>query len=72
MFPDIYFCNLLEKDLKIKIHKTLKLPVVLYGGEEWSLTLRERGRLRDPEAYIWGSKKGCEKGVQKAPQYGTS
>jgi hypothetical protein len=32
--------------LKIKIHKTIILPVVLYGCETWSLVLREEHRLR--------------------------
>ena len=32
--------------LKIKIYKTIILPVVLYGCETWSLTLREEFRLR--------------------------
>jgi hypothetical protein len=32
--------------LKIKIYKTITLPVVLYGCETWSLTLREECRLR--------------------------
>jgi hypothetical protein len=32
--------------LKIKIHKTIILPIVLYGCETWSLTLREENRLR--------------------------
>jgi hypothetical protein len=32
--------------LKIKIYKTTILPVVLYGCETWSLTLREEHRLR--------------------------
>jgi hypothetical protein len=32
--------------LKIKIYKTIILPVVLYGCETWSLTLREECRLR--------------------------
>jgi hypothetical protein len=32
---------LLSKDVKIKIHKTIILPVVLYGRETWSLTLGE-------------------------------
>jgi hypothetical protein len=35
-----------SKNLKIKIHKTVILPVVLYGCETWSLTLREEHRLR--------------------------
>jgi hypothetical protein len=32
--------------LKIKIWRTVILPVVLYGCESWSLTLREERRLR--------------------------
>jgi hypothetical protein len=34
------------KKLKIKIYKTVIMPVVLYGCETWSLTLREEHRLR--------------------------
>jgi hypothetical protein len=34
------------KNLKIKTYKTIILPVVLYGCETWSLTLREEHRLR--------------------------
>ena len=34
------------KNLKIKIHRTIILPVVLYGCETWSLTLREGRKLR--------------------------
>jgi hypothetical protein len=34
------------KNLKIKTHKTVILPVVLYGCETWSLTLREEHKLR--------------------------
>jgi hypothetical protein len=34
------------KNLKIKIYKTVILPVVPYGCETWSLTLREERRLR--------------------------
>jgi len=33
-------------DDKIKICRTIILPVVLYGCETWSLTLREERRLR--------------------------
>ena len=32
--------------LKIKIYRTIILPVVLYGCETWSLTLRKEHRLR--------------------------
>jgi hypothetical protein len=37
---------LLSKNTKIKIHRNIILPVVLYGCETWSLTLREEHRLR--------------------------
>ena len=32
--------------MKIEIHRSMILPVVLYGCETWSLTLREERRLR--------------------------
>ena len=35
-----------ETALKIKIYRVIILPVVLYGCETWSLTLREGRRLR--------------------------
>jgi hypothetical protein len=35
-----------SKNLKIKIYKTVIIPVVLYGFETWSFTLREEHRLR--------------------------
>jgi hypothetical protein len=38
--------RLLSRNVKVKIHKTIILPVVLYGCETWSLTLREEHRLR--------------------------
>jgi len=38
--------SLLSINLKIKIHRTIILPVVLYGCENWSLTLREERKLR--------------------------
>ena len=38
--------GLLSKNLKIKVYRTIILPVVLYGCENWSLTLREERRLR--------------------------
>jgi hypothetical protein len=37
---------LLRFYLKVKTYKTIILPVVLYGCETWSLTLREEHRLR--------------------------
>ncbi|KAJ4443953.1 hypothetical protein ANN_05742 [Periplaneta americana] len=38
--------SLLSKNLKVRIYKTVILPVVLYGCETWTLTLREKERLR--------------------------
>ena len=38
--------NLLYNYINIKICRTIILPVVLYGCETWSLTLREERRLR--------------------------
>jgi hypothetical protein len=38
--------RLISKNLKIKIYKTVILPVLLYGCENWSFTLREEHRLR--------------------------
>jgi len=37
---------LLSKNLKIKRYRTVILPVVLYGYETWSLTLRKERKLR--------------------------
>jgi hypothetical protein len=36
---------LLSKNLKIRIYKTILLPVALHGCETWSLALRELHRL---------------------------
>jgi hypothetical protein len=36
----------LSKNLKIKIYRSIILPVVLYGCETWSLTLREERMVR--------------------------
>ena len=38
--------SLLSKILKIKICRNMILPIVLYGCETWSLTLREERRVR--------------------------
>jgi len=37
--------RLLSKDLKIKIYRTVILPTVLYGCENWSLILQEERKL---------------------------
>jgi hypothetical protein len=43
---------LLCKNIKIKIYRTIILPVVLYGYETWSLRLREEQRLRVFESRV--------------------
>jgi hypothetical protein len=37
--------RLLSRNIKVKIYKTIILPVVLYGCETWSLTLMENHKL---------------------------
>jgi hypothetical protein len=38
--------RLLSKNTKIRVYRTIILPIVLYGCETWSLTLKEEQRLR--------------------------
>jgi len=38
--------SLLSKNIKLKIYRTIILPVVLYVCETWLLTLREEHRIR--------------------------
>jgi hypothetical protein len=38
--------RLLSKNTKIRVYKTVGIPVVLNGCETWSLTLREEQKLR--------------------------
>jgi hypothetical protein len=38
--------RLLSKNTKIKVYRTIIVPVLLYGCETWPLTLREEQRLR--------------------------
>ena len=49
---NILSSSLLSKNIKIKIYRTVILPVVLYGCETWSLTLREEHRLRVFESRV--------------------
>jgi hypothetical protein len=43
---NLWSSSFLPKNLKIKIYRTIILPVVLYGCETWSLTLTDERRLR--------------------------
>jgi hypothetical protein len=38
--------SLVSKNTKVKIYRTVMLPVILYGCEAWSLTLRKEHKLR--------------------------
>jgi len=49
---DFLSSNLLSKNTEIKIHITVTLPVVLYGCESWSVTLREEHKLRVSENWL--------------------
>jgi hypothetical protein len=44
--PNLLSSSLLSKSLKIKIYRSIILPVFLYRCETWSLTLRKERRLR--------------------------
>jgi hypothetical protein len=59
----------LPKNIKIKIYRTIILPVVVYGCETWSLTLTEEHRLRVFEnRVVWrmcGPKRDKVMGVKK-------
>jgi hypothetical protein len=54
--------RLLSKYVKVRIYKTIILPLVLYGCETWSLTVRDEHKLRVFEnrvlRRIFGPKRG--------------
>jgi hypothetical protein len=64
---DLLSSSLLSKNIKIKVYRTIILPVILYGCETWSLTLREEHTLRVFEnrvlRRIFGPKRGYITGV---------
>jgi cell division protein FtsL len=43
---NILSSSLLSKNIKNKIYRIIILPVVLYGCATWSITLREKHRVR--------------------------
>jgi hypothetical protein len=45
-FQNLLSSRLLSVNLKVMVHKTIIVPVVLCGCETWSLTLREEHRLK--------------------------
>ena len=46
LVKNLFSCSFLTKNLKIKIYRNITFPVVLYGCETLSLTLREEHRRR--------------------------
>ena len=68
---NILSSNLLSNHIKIKVHKTIILPVGLYRCETWLLTLREERTLRMFEnrvlRKIFGPRKERETGEWRKP-----
>ena len=58
LLEKILLSHLLPMELKVNTHKTIILPVVLYGYETWFLILREKHRLRVFENKVLGKKFG--------------
>jgi hypothetical protein len=56
--------------MKVRIYKTIILPVVLYGCETWSLAVTEDHKLREFEnrvlRRIFGPKRDSDGRVEKA------
>jgi hypothetical protein len=62
---NILSASLLPKNIQIKIHRTIILPVVLYGCETWALTLREKLKLRVFENRVPRKIFGPKRGVRR-------
>jgi hypothetical protein len=65
---------LLSSNVKVKLYKTITLPVVLYGCETLSLTLREEYRLRvlgeqDPKENIWTKEGWSNRRMEQVAQW---
>ena len=43
---ELFSSQILSRNIKLRICETTILPVVLYGSDTWSLTLKEEERLR--------------------------
>jgi hypothetical protein len=61
--------RLLSKNIKLRTYKTIILPVILYGCETWSLTLREEHRLgvfeNSAEENIWIEERSSDERLKK-------
>jgi hypothetical protein len=51
--PECFVFHLPSKNIKIKIHRTIILPVVLLECKTWSLTLAEGVQEQGAEEDIW-------------------
>jgi hypothetical protein len=58
----IFCLPIVFKNFRIKMHKTVIVPVVLYGSETWSLPQVEEHRLRVSENRVLGRLFGPERG----------
>jgi hypothetical protein len=61
VFFSSVFLSAVERNLIIRLYKTILLPVVPYGCKTWSLTLREERKLSVLESRvlrIFGMKRG--------------
>jgi hypothetical protein len=69
LVQNVLSSRLLSKNLKIKIYRTIIVPIVLYGCETWSLRLREVHRLRVFEnrvlRRVFGPKRDEVTGMEK-------
>jgi hypothetical protein len=50
--PEHFVLSPAVKKVRVRIYKTIILPVVLYGCETWSLTVREEYKLREFENMV--------------------
>jgi len=70
--PNSSSSSLLSKNIKIKKYRNTILPVILYGYETWSLTLREECRLWVLENMVlrrlFGPKRDGNREVKKTKQ----
>jgi hypothetical protein len=51
----------MSRNVKVKIYKSIILPVVLYGFETWSVTFKEEHRLRVFENRVLRRIFGCKR-----------
>jgi len=53
--------RLLSKNIKIKVYRTIILPVAFYGCETWSITLGEKRRLTMSENRVLRKASGARR-----------